>query len=1280
MAINPGPDVKSIALPSWGGLVTEINPIELPGGLSPDCSDMAFLPSGTRSRACLQKVLTSLGAVTVTYAKSYVSPSGIIRNLYLDSSGNFWCENLTASLAPVVIFTTTPGSYARSVTANGREYVAISNGLTGTDIPYQLTGMADGSIQIDRVTQDGPGTSPTVTNLILPPSAVSASATSISLAIGSDGIQGANLDPTGTFYQSIYFWTASSIVGVEPGQSAVISSTTNFNGTFGPITAVFPSSGQSLIEVSGAYIPAGTPFETSGTVTIAQGALQRSANIVTGTTTGAHGLQPGYQVQTSNAISGQIGTGVSTVVINNSNLPGIATVTVALAAGQLTHGLVPGLNVSITGVQGVVVGTSVTSIIRAGQIVTVVFSAATGLVPGAIITVSGTTPSSFNTTTTVQTVTTATNTGDTITYAQVDVDATGAGAAVNVQWPIPQTETPTLYEVLSAPTADSFQVQLNYSDATFTTGTVRLAWDGTFDVLTVPTPTSFTYQQYGPDATASPVSGSIMATPVGRCSPGQHQIQVLFLLRQGYTTRPSPPVRWEVPGNQYISVTNIPIGPSNTVARIVAFTGAQGAYFYYIPNPPQENGQLVGTATQINDNTTTAAVFDFGDPSLFAALGISIQGNSLANQVVIDGAINFGYYGSRILTYGQRNTVQSFLNMGFDGGYIQAVVQTAGNFIVGTSYVITSVGSTNFTAIGASANTIGIQFYATGVGTGTGTATPSPLPTGWTYSGTNGRLLTSIPGRPVQQGGWSVNVVAGAGHCGTLSQSAYEDYSGAPILSANEQFTMRVWLQPTVAVADLTFTVKLSSTSTGFSASANVAGNQMSTSGSWVQVDFSGKTPGTIPADFLLSLYASSSATSLTLIVDELSLIYTEDPTLTTELGSYVNNGEAFDGVTGVFGPQDDTHQIVGNFVIRSALHMLTLDPNGRLHVTSQGNTEPAGWTIEEVASNCGMVGPFAGTQSQADDSTSSGGEEWQSWYSSDGPRIFGGSNPDKIAQEIQRPKGVMFPGSPPDLSNLNVAAQITTWALNDPYSKTLYFGIPSGTATAPSIIWAMSYLGMDTAEDIASSTPLHRSISGHITVNEVARKWSPWQLSMNGAALMYRQAGEVVPVFLNGNALPPGSSTAKAFGNVYTLNPNLYTDDDYGLVSPKYFSYGFLSPDEEQQTQIGPGLKVVAYSFTSVAGVGFITPQIFWNLLNQPWSIAGQTGTESQYPLYLNPNFDLEWSGLQATGYRFFVKFASVPNPAGTTASPATDNKLVLSRFTLCLKANRIKVRGRYQ
>jgi hypothetical protein len=49
----------------------------------------------------------------------------------------------------------------------------------------------------------------------------------------------------------------------------------------------------------------------------------------------------------------------------------------------------------------------------------------------------------------------------------------------------------------------------------------------------------------------------------------------------------------------------------------------------------------------------------------------------------------------------------------------------AGSFVVGQSYVIATVGTTDFTLIGAASNTVGLSFTATGVGTGNGTATIS---------------------------------------------------------------------------------------------------------------------------------------------------------------------------------------------------------------------------------------------------------------------------------------------------------------------------------------------------------------------------------------------------------------------------------------------------------------------------------------------------------------------------------------------------------------------------
>ncbi len=56
-------------------------------------------------------------------------------------------------------------------------------------------------------------------------------------------------------------------------------------------------------------------------------------------------------------------------------------------------------------------------------------------------------------------------------------------------------------------------------------------------------------------------------------------------------------------------------------------------------------------------------------------------------------------------------------------GKIKTVV-TAGSFVVGTAYQILTVGTTAFTAIGSTENTVGKIFVATAVGAGTGTAIP----------------------------------------------------------------------------------------------------------------------------------------------------------------------------------------------------------------------------------------------------------------------------------------------------------------------------------------------------------------------------------------------------------------------------------------------------------------------------------------------------------------------------------------------------------------------------
>ena len=67
--------------------------------------------------------------------------------------------------------------------------------------------------------------------------------------------------------------------------------------------------------------------------------------------------------------------------------------------------------------------------------------------------------------------------------------------------------------------------------------------------------------------------------------------------------------------------------------------------------------------------------------------------------------------------------ISSIVSSGFTLEGLDAPYKiNAGSFVNGKQYTISSIGTTNFTLIGASANIVGLKFTATGVGSGTGNA------------------------------------------------------------------------------------------------------------------------------------------------------------------------------------------------------------------------------------------------------------------------------------------------------------------------------------------------------------------------------------------------------------------------------------------------------------------------------------------------------------------------------------------------------------------------------
>ena len=297
----------------------------------------------------------------------------------------------------------------------------------------------------------------------------------------------------------------------------------------------------------------------------------------------------------------------------------------------------------------------------------------------------------------------------------------------------------TLFPVLTVESPTVFTYDTGY------TGLPTLTSGGTFTVtqrISVNSPPFWTVRTVsGPDSLTftgvSAAGGTLGAGGTfqggGLSTEGAHQCVVMFQTRQGYITAPSSPVTFTSAGNRRYSISNIPIGPPNVTSRILAFTGSGGDNFFYIPVTPlgtDITGKRVpiGTSTVILVNTTTSITLDIADNTLFAGLGIDIPGNNLFAQVVLGPCLGFASYASRLMAWGERQKVQNFVNMGFAGGYVTANQPLGWAIVAPADLVNSDVG-----------------------------------------------MAWRIPGNPT-------------GAAGTIRQSAYQDWTGAAILSPNAAY------------------------------------------------------------------------------------------------------------------------------------------------------------------------------------------------------------------------------------------------------------------------------------------------------------------------------------------------------------------------------------------------------------------------------------------------------------------------------------------------------------
>jgi hypothetical protein len=159
-------------------------------------------------------------------------------------------------------------------------------------------------------------------------------------------------------------------------------------------------------------------------------------------------------------------------------------------------------------------------------------------------------------------------------------------------------------------------------------------------------------------------------------------------------------------GTKYLAVNSIAAGTGYARLNTITLLGTN------LGGATTANDVTI-TITAVNSTTGAIVAFEFA--------GVGSGGNFVA---VSSGSRNVNTSANGTTWTANTTALPSTSNWnGLAAGKL-TVVETAGSFVTGRAYQITSLGNTVFTGIGATANIVGTYFIANGAGSGTGTATP----------------------------------------------------------------------------------------------------------------------------------------------------------------------------------------------------------------------------------------------------------------------------------------------------------------------------------------------------------------------------------------------------------------------------------------------------------------------------------------------------------------------------------------------------------------------------
>lgn len=1054
------------------------------------------------------------------YVTTFEDDFGNIKNISLDDTGQFWVENLT----------TDPGVLAPLF--SGPPQGSFASSFTADSRQYfAISDLLQGNYPPqqyngqwhDRVSQVGPGASPTFTPI----------------TTGADEFPIATItQPAAQSRGSSYFLQSTG-----PGSTAAGNVVTVY---YADSTGSGPDN--DLVNAFNSGYPVYIYFSFTGGPTTQGPYTVRVTSVNLG--------QPPGQPRQFYYFTFDVLTSVYTYY-EGSGHPGYTANYQRTLSTMVTSVPVPGLSI---GGQARITGASisdydatwtisqtpnsgqftVTATQVAGGIATFTYSLISGVDPvaGQLITTTGTTNAN----------------GQLNLVNAVIVSATGTQFTVNVS-------------LADAPSASE---QGQASSA----GTIFAFDPGALVVNTATNPI------YGPST-----GGDVVFEGHGQViTAGTRRGTVFFITRNGYYTRPAPPVTFTCPeGTVSIQVSNIPIGPPNVIARGIAFTEAgpdqvPGANYFWLFEPVEyvvTGTTYTATATRIQDNTSTTATLTFTDAVLLAGEQINADDFDLFNLGELGDAAWCTQYAGRTVWGRVRNTVHNFENLSFDGGYL---ANPGGNI----------------------------------------------LPTYWDLDAST--ASSTLINSPVFGQSYYIRNSTGSTQAvlGMITQSAYHDWNEVAILQNQTSYSVRVTARTpsSATVGSLVIDLTTYDQGTGYGKTygsfvlplASMSSTMLTYEGALLTTDTLN-----IPENLVLRVFGQNLADGGDIEIDRIVPFPTIAPTnLTGVQFSYANDNESFDLVTGGNDTSVMNSQPAnGGFVMHNDLYIVKESSLGLF--SDNPNAEPANWNpFSEVSNVAGASGINAFDV----------GEEWAVMGCQKGLFLFNGGAPHPIQLEI------------PDIwKAINWQYGHTMCIRNDVANRKIFCAIPLPTPnpwmpdtevnanpTRPNVVLMLNYAGIGNIEELMSAISIHVTNTGNLAALDFRRKWSLWTVKTPYMGVIKRNELFSEMLFCNGNR------TSK----IYYLGSEKTGKDDGANFRSTYCTFGFVDAARAEQVPLlGDHNKRFAYYDLLASGSGTADMTFYQNVLEAPYPFEVPGGVELSDPAAN----DIE-GPLDEYSQRLFVEF----------------------------------------